>query len=97
MKALEFEKDYLEKGFEKRGMYSCEYGYTAIAETKHWDNDGLSWRTLYAIGADPEHLSDVFEIYFKPDTTEYDRRQHCLQHAELFMKQRDYYGDTSRR
>ena len=97
MRAAKFERERIEKGFEKRGMWQCEYGYTMIAETKHWDGDGLQWRTLFAVGPDPENISDAFEIYFKPDTTEYDRRMHALQHAEAFMKLRDYYGDTSRR
>lgn len=97
MKAHEFERKIEHWGAEKLGRFTCEYGETFLAEKKVWDEDGLQWRMWIGYGADAENINDMGEIYHFSGTTRAERIKSGLNHAEVFLKHRDYFGDSRRR
>ena len=97
MNALEFDKKIEDWKFSKIGMFGSQYGQTYLAEQKTWDGDGLQYRMLIGYGPDGDNLEVMNEVFYKSGSNQKERITSALAHAEIFLKQRDYYGDKSRR
>ncbi len=97
MNALQFEKKIEHWQAEKIGRFTSKLGETFLAEKKVWDDDGLQWLMYIAYGGDVDNLENMNEVFYAGRSNQKERINSALDHAELYLKERDLYGDTRRR
>jgi len=97
MNALEFDKKIEQWQAEKIGRFGLQHGDAFLAEKKIWDEDGLQWLMYIAYGGDVDNLEKMNEVFYNGGSNQKERISSALAHAEIFLRQRDYYGDKSRR